>query len=546
MSFFIKSKVKKVLKSNNYLNDSAQFLLDFYVHVKREKFTGTKKWFANALRFYKANTIKGQEDGILLTQMVKDYEYTIKLAAASKVLAEQKNLIVSLYDTNVFLKKNADKINWLYKTLFFKDNNKKLHLSFADSLSFYNSDKYYDQNFIKQELNKILLEIDKHGPEYVLSLKFEDVLVGDLIYDTYLRFFYRPTIENIDYEVIVIIDAALNIFYNFKLYLKSNQVKLLLNIYSCYIHHGISVRICLHNNIEVYTLGSNTYFLQKLTNDFPYHQINHTLFDPEKLIPSSQIELAKKRFSSRFVGKIDSATSYMRQSAYSDAQLNPQLKELFEKNPRNIVLFVHDFYDSPHINRMLQFPDLYQYLKQTLTELKDVINTSVFIKIHPNGMSESKEKTIELVNSLNSKNLHILDESTSNLTIVKLKPTLIATARGTIGIEMAYFEIPTVALYDNLYVNFNFVHSANTKEEYFSILKDESQVNIDFDKEKIYSFYYQAYLEKVPLEEDNIFNILTTFTYKYDAYSDQYLEKIKELKDIIFSQKFSKYYQDSI
>lgn len=546
MKTFVKNILNSRLFRSNifYLNDFIQFGISFFFYLKGEKITKRKRWFADKLKYYKSNTIKGQESGILLVQMVRDFEYTIKVAAASKAIAEKKNLRVTLHDSYIYWTKRTASVNFIFKTLF-TDTYKKIHLSFADSVDFKNSDKYENQDFIKNQLEKIIFDLNNQ-PESILAIKFEDILVGDLIYDTYLRFFHKPTIEIVDEDVRLVIETALNIFYNFSQFLKGENVKALLNIYTAYINHGITARICLHNNIEVYTLGSNSYILKKLTREFPYHQIDHTLFSPENQFPSYKIEMAKNQLTLRFKGKIDAATSYMRNTAFTDARLDHGLIELFNQRPRNIVLYVHDFYDSPHVNRMLQFPDLYQYLKQTLTALESLNDTSVFIKTHPNGMEGSKEMSIQLVNSFNSKNFYILDESVSNLNIIELKPTLVATARGTVGIEMAYFGIPTVALYDNMYVNFNFVHSATTKEEYFSILRGESEAKIDFDKEKIYTFYYQAFIEKKLSENNNIFDILSSFTSKFNTYSDQYLEKIDLFKDVIFAENFIEYYQNNV
>jgi valyl-tRNA synthetase len=123
----------------------------------------------------------------------------------------------------------------------------------------------------------------------------------------------------------------------------------------------------------------------------------------------------------------------------------------------------------------------------------------------------------------------------SNLNIIELKPDLIFTARGTVGIEMAYFEIPVVALYDNPYVNFNFVYTARTKEEYYSILRGEKSIKIDFDKKKIYSFYYQAYIEKTSYDTENIIGLLASFN--GNTYCDEYLEMIRQNSDQIFSDK---------
>ncbi len=515
----------------------AKSVVQFREYYIREKSTTRKKWFRKSLSFFKANTIQGNENGILLVQMAKDFEYTIKMAAASKVLAEKFNLTVKLHDSYIYLTRKDELIKSIYN-FFFKNTYEEIHLAFADSIGFKNSTKYHDQHFIKHELNRIAYSI--HRPSDISNLKFDEILVGDLIYDTYLRFYHQPTIREINKEIIYTIEIALNIYYSFKFYLRSNNVKILVNTYTSYVQHGITARLCLHNDIEVYSVA---YVIQKIGKDFPFHQINHTLFNADKKLSNEQFEESKKRLESRFSGTIDSATSYMRKSAYSDNPLNSDVAKKFEVNERNIVIYMHEFYDSPHINRMLQFPDLYEFLNQTLAKLTDLKHTSVFIKLHPNAIVGCKEQAIDLVDSFKTAHFHILDESVSNLNIIELRPDLICTARGTVGIEMAYFGIPTVALFDNLYTNFNFVHTCYDLQSYFSILRGECKPEINFDKGKIISFYYQAYIEKMPLGEHNIFDILASYSFEYDTYKDDYLNKIYDLEDKIFSKKFLKYYE---
>lgn len=493
--------------------------IGYYQTYKELQLSAIESKFAKSLSFFKPKKISTNE-GILLVQMLKDYEYTIRLAAASKAIAEKHNLKVHFY--GVYW---VSWIGWYSRqkkasSYFSKPRIEKIYSHFGKEIIFDCEDQYHDQLFIKEQL-----EIIKSGlivPADILNISVQGVLIGDLIYDTYLRYFHQPTIESINKEVSLVIEIALNIFYNFTHFLTLNKVKGLVNIYSGYIEHGITARICLHKNIAVYTVGSHTYVIQKLSTEFPYHQIDHTLFSPNKKLSLDQLELAKQKFIPRFEGKNDAATSYMRTSAFSDKATDPKLIGLFAEKSRNIIIYAHDFYDAPHVNRMLQFPDLYQFLKQTLAVLVDLKDTNVFIKLHPNGIKGSKELTIELVKDFNKAYFHILDESVSNLNIIDLKPDLIATARGTVCLEMAYFGIPTVALFDNLYSNFNFTHTCPDKESYFSILKGEQHPKNDFNKEEIFSFYYQAYLEKIVPETETIFTTLQSFN--GDTYNERYLE----------------------
>lgn len=545
IKFKKKFSLKKVLvKIKNRIKPLVGRIVFFprntYKNYNESKFSDIHKRYAECLSFFKPNKTEKKANGILLVQMIEDYEFTIKMAAVSKVIADKHHLNIGFYGVL---------IHWIWGKHIEKTKSQKrldarlikILSPFANKLLFDNNERYKDQALIQQKLNEIKSKLDINNGASVLDIKFDGILVGDLIYDTYLRFFHQPTIEKINDDVIHIIEVALNVFYNFNLFIKSNPVKVLVNSYSSYIHHGIPARICLYNNIEVYTVGSYSYIINKLSKDFPYHQINHTLFSPDKNLSDQQLDLAKQIFTSRFEGIIDPATSYMKQSAFSDKPLNPEVKKLFSKEPRNIVIYAHDFYDSPHVNRMLQFPDLYQFLKQTLQALIDLKGTTVFIKTHPNGIAGCKEKTIDLVNSFHKSHFHILDESVSNLHIIDLKPDLIATARGTVCVEMAYFEIPTVALYDNLYANFDFVHTCKTTESYFSILKGEEKPIINFDKKNIYSFYYQAYIEQFP--NDAIFELLSTF--KGNTYNDDYLQLIISHKHDIFSERFLNYYHQA-
>ncbi len=508
-----------------------------------EKTTGLKEWFAKSLSIFKAKTVKGKEDGILLVQMVKDHNFTIKLAVASKVLADKHNLLVSFYDVTIHWTLKMRRLEAFFD--FFRINAiHHIYSTFGEEIGFKNHQLFKDQKFIKAKLESIKKDLQVNGVTGLLDLKFDNILVGDLIYDSYLRFYSKPTIEEINEDIFDTIEIGLNIFYGFENYLKWNKVKCLLTTYVSYIYHGIVARICLERNILVYTLGYNTYLIQKVTKDFPYHQINHTMFSADMELTADQINLAKNKLTSRFSGKIDSATSYMRTTAYSDSIISDKTREQFAANPRNIIIYAHDFYDSPHINRKLQFADFYQYLKEALTAVADLKGTTVFIKVHPNGMPGSKERLIELVESFDSKDFYILDESISNKSIIELKPDLVCTARGTVGIEMAYFKIPSVALFDNIYTNFNFVHVCHDKESYFSILRGESDPVINFDKGPIYKFYYQAYLDKIVKEEHNILAILESF--KGVTYSDDFLTFLSNSGYMNARKELLNYYSNAL
>jgi hypothetical protein len=482
-----------------------------------------QKKFIDSLAFFKHSTSSSKmSEEIILIQMLKDYEYTIKFAAASKVICEDKALVPKFYDPDWTSRIGWGKKRGKVSRFFFRPKLETIYSVFAGEKVFNAYDMFPNQVFIKEKLKDIKNKLV--NPNDVLQITIDEIQIGDLIYDTYLRYFHKPTLENINTEILLLIEIALNIYFNFINLLEKYKIKIMLNIYTSYIDHGITSRICIKKGITVYTLGSYSYVIQEATRKFPYHQINHTKFEPSKMLSDKQLALAEEKLALRFKGFIDGATSYMRQTAFADLPLDNSLRLKFSQKARNIVIYVHEFYDSPHINRKLLFPDLYQFLKQTLNALVDLKNTNVFVKLHPNGMPGSREIAIEMVTHFNAEHFHILDEAVSNLHIIDLKPTLVATARGTVGVEMAYFGIPTVALFDNMYANFDFVHTCMNTESYFSILRGNELPKVNFNRKNINSFYYQAFLEKNVNDDNNILRTLSDF--KGDTFSDKYLEYI--------------------
>ena len=535
---FIEMYVKAIFK-RIYIKLWLDLPLKIIIGIKSRKLTKNQLEFKKLMIFFKSN-VNSNSNGIVLVQQVRNYEYSIKMFALAKVVSDKNQFEINTYLPYVdkvhfwfFTKKD-----WVARKLiniFFKEQYIKINNSVTKNVIHSNHKKHSDIIKVNENVKKLLDTININNLDSINYLELEGIKIGDLIYDNYLRFFHKPTITEIDNKLILVIDCAVNIFYNFKDLINKYPIKVIINSYSSYLDHGIAARVCLYNDIDVYTIGSYSYTAQKMTKDFLSHHINHTLFNPNLVLNGKQRELAKNKLESRFDGKIDPAARYLRQTSFANTSINLKTEELFKLRPRNIVIYAHDFYDSPHINRKLAFADLFQFLKQTLNSLINISGTTVFIKIHPNGIVGNEQQTIELVNSFEMEHFIILDATVSNNHIIAVRPDLIATARGTVCLEMAYFEIPSVALFDNIFSNFSFTHTCQTIDEYFNILKGKKQVELNYCKEKIFSFYYQAYLEKRPEKNTELYDWLASC--EYETFSNEYLSCILNRKEEVFSSK---------
>ena len=120
-----------------------------------------------------------------------------------------------------------------------------------------------------------------------------------------------------------------------------------------------------------------------------------------------------------------------------------------------------------------------------------------------------------------------------------MKPDLIATARGTISIEMAYMSIPVVALYDNPYINFHFVHTCYSTNEYYDIINGIKNPIINYDKNQILSFYYQYFLEQTISDKHNVFsNLFDINLFNKKNMNQELNSSFKDFKFIFANSKY--------
>lgn len=485
---------------------------------------------------------RDNENGFVLVQLIEDFEFAFKLGATAKALSDKFDCNIEIFDCYWDVRLSKPNFQKVFNFIGLNTPIQSIYSNFGNSILFSNSNKYKDQGFISLRTDEIYNSLVCTSD--ILNINVENILIGDLIYDTYLRYYHKPTIYEINSNLKYLIRISLDIFYSFKEFIKTHKIQALVQVYTAYITHGITSRLCLNSGIKVFCVASDSYIIQEVTNEFPYHGINHSRFSVDSIISDEDLEMSKIMLELRFNGGVDNATSYMKSSSYFESNNYEILKQLFNKKQRNIVIYTHDFFDSPHINRSLQFDDLYRFLEVTLMFLDTVENASVFIKIHPNGLLGADNIAKQLVVSFNNPNFYILDTDVSNLDIIKLNPDIIGTARGTIGVEMAYFSIPVVALYDNIYINFDFVHNCNTIEEYFSVLSGEIKPNCNFDKLNIFKFYYQAYLQN---RKDDVDLILDKIKFKnVESYSVGYIKNLVRSVSKHDIQYLNKLYTNSL
>jgi hypothetical protein len=298
------------------------------------------------------------------------------------------------------------------------------------------------------------------------NLKIDGLLVGDLVNDSFLRFRPEPTIDLRDRYLMVCLWQAHRDVRRAQAYFQRKRPFLYLTSYTTYVQHGIAARAALQSGAAVFAFGNLQEFAKQL-GDLDWMQTKNAdgyangfsaLSDQEV-----KLRLADEALAGRLAGRSDSATGYMRQSAYGRTATSvPAVRGA-------IVVFLHDFFDSPHIYRDMVFPDFWDWIVFTVATLRDA-GIPFYVKPHPNQIGISTGVLNDLLREF--PDLAMVPATVSNRQLADAGMAAAVTVYGSVAHEMAYLGVPTVACARHPHISFDFCRTAGSREEYAALLRD--------------------------------------------------------------------------
>lgn len=319
------------------------------------------------------------------------------------------------------------------------------------------------------------------------TLAIDGIEVADLVVDSYLRFRPSPEFEVNSPFVRRLLWQAIRDVRGAHRYFRRAKPACYLTSYTTYLEHGIPSRVALKLGIPVWSFGTLFQFgkLQSLAD--PYHTVDFSEYRNRFESASDKHEartLAADQLGLRLSGGIDAATAYMRKSAYSNADSKP-----LAGMSGAVVVFLHDFYDSPHLYPDMIFDDFWEWICFTIDELQSS-GAVFYLKQHPNQIALS-DRAIALLKE-RYPDARWLSPDVTNLQLAASDIACGVTVYGTVAHELAYLGVPTIGCARHPHVAFGFCRTAKSREQYRGLLRDFASLPLPKEelRREALAFYY--------------------------------------------------------
>ncbi len=431
-------------------------------------------------------------------------EFFPKTKYGNKILLIELNDLYSAhiaysYFVNYFIEKERTKVigfqslipkrsySWLFFEIkkMIKLPSFRIYKSFGTSRFIYPK---YNRDIKKESIKIYNDEIKKiNNLVYLEKFKIKEIIVGDLIYDSYLKDhgIYTPDLKSKHFKTYFLRCIQLTIYWiNF---FEKNTISAI-NVSHCVYLTAIPLRVALSKNIPSFQINLTHLYRLNKNNMFAYTDFKSfpkTFESLDKKTQKRGLDIARDRIIKRFKGEVGVDMSYSTKSAYG----NKIYDKLLKVNKKTKVLVAaHCFFDSPHSYGNNIFPDFFEWIK-FLGEFSEMSDYDWYIKTHPDFIIATKNIIKDFVKKYPK--FTLLPSDCSHHQIIKEGINVALTVYGTIGFEYAALGVPVInASINNPHIAYNFNLHPKSIQEYKHMLQNLDNLVPYGNKDKIYEFYF--------------------------------------------------------
>jgi hypothetical protein len=333
----------------------------------------------------------------------------------------------------------------------------------------------------------------KHRPSIqsktdLMELVVDGIHMGIDIYEAYLRYLNRPTLDLVSKQADQYIREGLEIYVFWSDYLKTRSVKAVVVSHDCYSPLNILCKLAYRAKIPVYMPNARGITLARAPfSNFCHFPKLRELFQnlPHEKQKAGK-ELAKRQIERRLSGEVGVDMPYSTKSAYHDQFTETRLLQSSDRV--KILICSHCFFDNPQAYGRILFEDFYEWLC-FLGRVSEKTQYDWYIKMHPDPLPGTEDVIREIISKYPK--INFLPSTASHKQLVREGIQYVLTAYGSVGHEYPAMGVQVINAGYNPRIAYDFNWHPKTIQEYEQILlslKDLPKKKIDLDD--LYEFYY--------------------------------------------------------
>ena len=434
------------------------------------------------------------------------------------------SIISYSYLANILQKKYNSEI-FAYRLTAKKNKLKDLLWKIFSKIKIFNTFQVYDSfgtksfinpqsTYLKPQYLKKIKNIKKNinSKNDLLNLKIDKIYIGDLIYDSYLMNYKKPTIDLNDRSFTFFLDHSLKTFFQWKEIFKKYDVKSVIVSHSVYTL-AIPLRIAIHKNISAFQCSSQHIYRLSKKNIYAYREFfyyNKLFRKLDSKTKIKAIKLAKEKIKNKFEGKglaLGSSKSAYRNIKYKNI--------LHKNNKTKILIATHCFFDNPHPYGKNLFVDFYEWLN-FLGNLSVKTKYEWYIKLHPDYLPETKKIISDFL--IKFPNIKYIPSKYSHHQLIKEGINVALTSWGSIAHEYPLFNKLVInSSLNNPHISYNFSLHPKSVKEYEKLLLNLSLKKkiAKKNKKSIIEFYAMNFVLKKNWMIDSFDKIISSRDYGY-------------------------------
>jgi hypothetical protein len=340
----------------------------------------------------------------------------------------------------------------------------------------------------------------------VLRITHRDIPVGDMIYDTYLRVYFKAALEYLDPRLFdLIYDTLLNVEICLD-YFARHDVAAFLGCDTIYHFHGVLTRICAAKGIPGFVPSLNPLVLKLDDREFGpgdradfaswpargrFRHLGRMMNNLPAAEKEAGLRWAESDMKNRFAGKPDT-TNLVWGEASSVYHAPTSNKLLADTGRPRCLIMLHDFCDGSHYFPETTFEDFYDWTIFTLTEAAKT-PFDWYVKPHPLRYDKDIDRlTFAIADEIKRRFPHVrvLSPECSNKQILQEGIQAMFTLHGTAALEFACFNVPVVSAGASPYQVCRFHLCPATQAEYAALIAKADRLEVNIDLNEIYLAHY--------------------------------------------------------